>query len=294
MWRTLIVVAASLTACSSGGDNSTTGTGTTGGCQASQTPCDGACCSSGQICFTHDGGGRSCEVSCSDSNGCSAPSSCCAPLASGDGGACIPPSEATVACLCDAAHACGSQCCTGSDTCHQGSCCPQSQVCGNTCCGAGKVCVGSVCQTACIGPGECPPSSPCCEAAIDSDGGLEAQGFCAANPSSPTAYACLCSTQSDCAGLAAVGYNGCAPAVDGSGTITGPYVCVDQTGFPGQGCYLRGSEMTCNSPTYCATDNRGNQFCAISCSSNDGCGNPGVACCNTTCPTGTCCGLCGN
>jgi len=81
--------------------------------------------------------------------------------------------------------------------------------------------------------------------------------------------------------------------VSSSGVITGPYICAADNGASFDGC--KGALTFCTvSNQYCSTDQEGNEFCSIACTSDALCGNSGVACCDTICSQGMCCGLCGS
>lgn len=90
------------------------------------------------------------------------------------------------------------------------------------------------------------------------DGGAQ----CSPDPQVP--QACLCERGSDCASQT------CAPAVDSSGNPTGPYVCVPDDGSPYRGCK---GFASCSAPYCCVTDKKGNQFCAMPCTSDSTCGS---------------------
>jgi hypothetical protein len=170
--------------------------------------------------------------------------------------------------------------------------CPTAR-CGGSCCGSGNICVmdkggHEFCAVKCHNTRDCPGASPCCEPVID-DGGYSGHGACQPNPLSNDWYSCLCALKTDCASGGA-----CAPAVNTSGIITGPYVCVLSDGQGHNGCAGEGIPQSCSNALYCARDNEGNDFCAIPCTHDALCNNPGVSCCNTQCSQGSCCGLCGN
>lgn len=109
---------------------------------------------------------------------------------------------------------------------------------------------------ACTNGGECPSETPCCMRMPD--GGA----ICSIDPQVP--QACLCQKGSDCTSQA------CAPAVDSSGKLTGPYVCVPDDGSPYRGCV---GDSSCTAPYCCVTDKSGNQFCSMPCSGDSTCGS---------------------
>lgn len=123
---------------------------------------------------------------------------------------------------------------------------------------------------ACTTSGSCPMDSNCC--LRTNDGG---PSMCMQDPQ--VAQSCLCATGADCAS------GSCAPAVDSSGNPTGPYVCKPDDGSPYQGCV---GTASCTAPFCCATDGKGNQFCAMPCTSDSTCGSGH---CNAVHFTGTSC-----
>lgn len=108
---------------------------------------------------------------------------------------------------------------------------------------------------ACTTSASCPIESPCCMNTGD------AGPQCVADPQIP--QTCLCEKGNDC------GSKACAPAVDSSGNPTGPYVCVPDDGSPYRGCI---GFASCTAPYCCVTDKKGNQFCALPCTSDSTCG----------------------
>jgi hypothetical protein len=110
---------------------------------------------------------------------------------------------------------------------------------------------------ACVTSGTCPMDSTCCLRTYD--GG---PSMCTPDPQ--VAQTCLCATGADC------NSGSCAPAVDPSGNPTGPYVCKPDDGSPYQGCV---GTASCTAPFCCVTDKKGNQFCAMPCTSDSTCGS---------------------
>ena len=175
---------------------------------------------------------------------------------------------------------CNGVCCADGGQCIANACCPAAQVCDSACCVSGMACVAGTggthsCGMLCQKGTDCPSATPCCSAMTGS-----AEGVCTNATSG-----CLCLASTECDG------GECAPQVNASGVITGPYVCVANDGSAHNGCLDTSCQLTSQT---CAVDLIGNQFCSTSCSHDSNCVNAGVACCNATCPGGHCCGLCGH
>jgi hypothetical protein len=80
-----------------------------------------------------------------------------------------------------------------------------------------------------------------------------------------------------CASVASCPNNGCGPATDAVGNPIGPHVCKLNDGRAYDGCGVCCS----NSPAgYQCHISGGNSFCALGCTADKDCGDPGVVCCN--------------
>ena len=61
----------------------------------------------------------------------------------------------------------------------------------------------------------------------------------------------------------------CAPLLDGLGNPIGPFVCKAKSGAPYDCC---DNDTTCDAGACCVEDQNYNQFCALACSGDIGCG----------------------
>ena len=194
-----------------------------------------------------------------------------------------------------AAALCNGTCCASGDQCIADACCPAAQSCGSTCCSAGAECVkdtagNQACAVTCQTSSDCTgAATPCCEPTT-TNGVFSGSGVCEAAPTTANPYDCLCGITSEC-GFFTSATPECIPAVNSSGILTGPYICGNDDGASHDGC--KGPLTVCSvGNQYCSTDSKANEFCSIECTSDSLCGNPGVACCNATCGSSMCCGLC--
>ena len=135
--------------------------------------------------------------------------------------------------------------------------------CGDTCCNSDSKCIfddnTSTCRLRCTTSSQCPTDAPCCG---------ETAGAC--RPPNKD-LECLCTTGSECAS------GSCAPSTLGSLSnlpgISGKYACKDNDGKPYDGC----NGLTfCDAGSCCFADTRGNEFCALPCTSNAQCGPDSV------------------
>ncbi len=260
-----VPVGSTTSSSTTSGASSTSGTATTGGSTSGATGCTDLCFDGDTQCS-----GTQVQTCGPTSAGCldfSAPAACPAgQLCDSVIGGCQPLCQVSaVVSGCDTAAATINPCCAGSlgPTSGAALCAlevsagndPQAQ-CTTL---AGQTCAAIAAEYVAVSTCCCPAGQYCDE--------------------STSAWSCSpsCTSNAACAGLTA--RPSCAPNNNGAGLVDTPYLCQPDDAAAFHGC--TGSLTNCSGSYDCWTNGHG-EFCTLSCNVDADCGQPGVACCDTT------------